>query len=146
MPVLENSVAEFVERWREHAANALLYPQPEGSPLLEARLGGRVVYLLDRTGPYTARPGEARVIVHPVAETLAATDETEDRLTVTGVSRLEAVGSVLEVARSVVVVLARVPLVVGVFDESWRRLRAGDRVGVQSLAPVHGFYLGPRRS
>lgn len=70
MPVLEHSAAEFVERFKHHAARVTLYPQTEASPLLEARVGGRVIYLFDRVGPYSARPGEALVIVNPVAETV----------------------------------------------------------------------------
>ena len=61
MPVLEQSVAEFMERWKQHATIATVYPQPEGSPLLEARVGGRVIYLFDRVGPYVARHGEERL-------------------------------------------------------------------------------------
>lgn len=140
MAVIEDSVAEFVERWKHHAAECLLYPRPEGSPLLEARVAGRILYLLDRGGPYLSRPGSARLIVHPVAETLGLAETGEDNLQVVGISRVQAVGEVLEVGRGVVAVRAGAPLVVGVFDDSWRGLRPGDRVGFESLEPVHGFH------
>jgi hypothetical protein len=142
MPVLEQSVAEFMERWKQHATNATIYPQPEGSPLLEARVGGRVIYLFDRVGPYVARHGEVRLVVHPVTETITPTNDHKEVLQPAGVSRLEATGTVVEVARGFVIVQARARLVVGVFDESWRNLKVGDWVRFSSLEPVHGFYLG----
>ncbi len=145
MPVLENSIAEFVQSWKHHAAQAVVYPQPEGSPLLEVRIGGRVIYLLDRVGPYAARPGEANLIVHPVAETVKKIEATDEELRPIGVSRISAIGSVLEVSRGFVVVQARAPLVVGVFDDSWRNLKIGDCVSVESLEPVHGFYLNAKK-
>lgn len=141
MLVIEDSVAEFVERWRHHAADCLIYPRPEGSPLIEARVAGRVLYLFDRSGPYSARPGEARLIVHPVAETIALSEAGTETLQSNGVSRIHAAGTVLEVGRGVVVVRALAPLVVGIFDDSWRRVSPGDQVSLESLEPVHGFHL-----
>lgn len=145
MPVLENSIAEFIQTWKHHAALGVVYPQPEGSPLLEVRVGGRVIYLLDRVGPYAARPGEVNLIVHPVAETVTRSEAREEELRPIGVSRIEAIGSVLEVSRGFVVVQARAPLVVGVFDDSWRSLKPDEFVSVESLEPVHGFYLGAKK-
>lgn len=145
MPVLENSIAEFIQSWKHRATPAIVYPQPEGSPLLEVRIGGRVIYLLDRVGPYAARPGEVNLIVHPIAETVTRVEPAEEELRPVGVSRIEALGSVLEVSRSFVVVQARVPLVIGVFDDSWRDLKSGEFVAVSSLEPVHGFYLSAKR-
>lgn len=139
MPVIESSVAEFVERWREHAIPVHLYPQPEGSPLIEAHFAGRVLYLLDRAGPYALRPGETRLIINPVTATVVRADEQEERLHVTGVSRIEATGQVLDVTPSLLVVRALAPLVVGVFDDSWRGVSRGDWVSFTSLEPVHGF-------
>ncbi len=142
MPVLEHSTAEFIERFKHRAALVMLYPQIEASPLLEARLGGRVVYLFDRTGPYTARAGEAFVIVNPVAERLEKLEgDQEASLSVVGVSRLEGVGRVLEVDANHIVLEARAVLVIGALDESWRGLRVGDWVAFSSAEPIHGFFL-----
>ena len=146
MPALEESEVEFMDRWRAHAAEAFIYPQPEGSPLIEARVGGRVFYLLDRTGPYTARRGDGLLIVNPVSESVSPADVAEEQLNVVGVSRLQATGRVLEVSPGVVVVRARAPLVVGVLDRSWRDLRPGDWVSLDSAEPVHGFYVGAKRA
>lgn len=139
MPVLENSVAEFIERWKHHTTRVTLYPQLEGSPLLEIAVGGRVLYLLDRVGPYAAKPGETTMIVNPMAETVFSVDLTEASLTITGISAIEAVGQVLEVSRDFVVIQARLPLVVGVLDQSWKEISVGQMVSFVSLEPIHGF-------
>jgi hypothetical protein len=141
MPVLEHSVAEFIERFKHHALNTVVYPQPEASPLMEVKLNNKVIYLFDRTGPYTARHGAGLVIVHPVAETVFATDG-EDALTVTAISGLEAVGEVMETQQGFVVLRSgQIPLVVGVLDQSWKTLKVGQRAGFSSVDGVHGFYL-----
>jgi hypothetical protein len=142
VPVLEHSTAEFIERFKHRATLVVLYPQIEASPLLEARVGGRVVYLFDRTGPYTARVGEALVIVNPVAEQLEKLEgDHEAVLNVVGVSKIEGVGRVLEVDAGHVVLEARAVLVIGALDESWRGLREGDWVSFSSAEPVHGFFV-----
>ena len=141
MPVLEHSVFEFIERFKQHAVKTTLYPQIEGSPLIEAKLGSQVIYLFDRTGPYSAKHGAALVIVNPVTETIAPS-EAEDLLSITGISSLEAVGIVLEMEQSHVIVKTRgVTLVVGVLDDSWKSVKLGQRVAFKSVDAVHGFYL-----
>ena len=138
-------MSEFLERWKHQAALVTVYPRPEGSGLLEVRAGGRVLYLMDRTGPYTAKSGEARVILNPVAETITALEDNPDEVLVpAGISRVQATGTVLEVQPGFVVVQARTPLVVGVLDDSWKNLKAGQPVTLESLEPVHGFTLAGR--
>lgn len=68
--MLEDSVDSFVARWRRYAADVELFPRHEGSPLLECRAGTALLQLFERTGPYLWRPGAARVIIHPVADTI----------------------------------------------------------------------------
>ena len=48
----------------------------------------------------------------------------------------------LEVEQGFVIVQARAPLVVGVFDDSWKRVSVGQMVSFESLEPLHGFVLG----
>ncbi len=139
MPVLENSVAEFIERWKHHATRVTLYPQLEGSPLLEIGAAGRVLYVMDRVGPYAAKPGEVSMIVNPMTETVFGVDLDSESLTITGISGIEAVGRVLEVSRDFVVLQARLPLVVGVLDQSWKEIKVGQMVSFVSLEPIHGF-------
>jgi hypothetical protein len=141
MPVLEHSTIEFLEHFKAHAACVFLYPQIEASPLLEARVGGRVVYLFDRTGPYSAVNGEALMIVNPMVDSLSAAESQEADLTVLGVSKIKGVGRVVAVEPNHVVVEARALLVIGVLDDSWRKVKVGDWVGFSSLEPVHGFFV-----
>ncbi|MBB6098713.1 hypothetical protein HNR42_002148 [Deinobacterium chartae] len=139
--VLENSVEEFVERFREYAAQGQLYPQPENAVLLEFAAGGRVLYLFDRTGPYTARPGEARVIVHGVLSELAPAEDLQESLFSSGVSQLEGVGQITELQRGFLIVRCRLPLVLGVLEDRMPEVRVGDWIAFKTLAPVHGFVV-----
>lgn len=141
MPVLEHSISEFVEQFKAHAAKVFLYPQIEASPLLEVRVGGRVVYVFDRVGPYVATHGEALMIINPMVETVLPTELREAALNNTGISKLEGVGQVLATEPNHIILEARAPLVLGVLDDSWRRVRLGDWVAFSSLEPVHGFFV-----
>lgn len=141
--MLESSVEEFVSRYRERAASGTLYPQAEGSPLMEFSSAGRVLYLYDRSGPYAVRPGPARVIVHGVLtegglEVLAEGGSQGEDLHLQGVSAVDGVGEVLEVSRQLLVVRARLPLVLGQFGPL-PLLKPGDWVRFQTQAPLHGF-------
>jgi len=138
--VLENSVEEFVARFSAFAASGVLYPQAEGSPLVEFAAGGRVLYLFDRTGPYAVRPGDGRVIVHAEAEATEVTEEREEALTLLGVSAVEGVGEVLDVLRGFLVVRARLPIVLG-SHAPWPGVRVGDWVRFRTVPPLHGFVL-----
>ena len=140
---LETSEQEFADRFAAYAATGELYPQREGSPLLEFVAGGRVLYLFDRCGPYAARPGPARVVVHGMldpAQTAVLGGSAEESLSVQGVSALSGCGQVLEASRRVWVVQARVPLVLAAF-ESLPPVRAGNWVRFVTLPPLHGFVL-----
>ncbi|GGJ41977.1 hypothetical protein [Deinococcus roseus] len=139
--VLENSIEEFIERFRTDATQGSLYPQPEGSVLLEFVAGGQVMYLFDRTGPYIARPGPARVIVHPLLKSLEPTDQHEEVLTSSQISALEGVGQVTRTEKGFIIVQARIPLVCGLLDQDVVNVKPGDWVRFETLAPTHGFYL-----
>lgn len=144
---LESSETEFASRYGAFAAEGTLYAQREGSPLLEFSAGGRVLYLFDRSGPYVGRPGPARVVVHgvldPAGTHLLSPPETaaaRETLTVVGVSGVEGVGEVLDVARRVWVVRARVPLVLAAF-EPLPPARVGEWVAFRTQPPLHGFLV-----
>jgi hypothetical protein len=164
MPALEHSISEFIEQFKPHASRVQLYPQTEASPLLEVKVGGRVVYVLDRVGPYVAGTGEVWMIVNPMVATLSKAQTQEAELHSTGISKLEGVGLVVAIAPNHVVlevtpnhvVLEVTPdrnvlevtqpetkakLVLGVLDESWRSVQVGDWVQWVSLEPVHGFIV-----
>src|SRR5690606_21462225 len=82
---------------------------------IECRVGGGVVQVFERTGPYLSRPGPAKLIVNPTARELRPAEAGEaPRLEPLGLSRLAAVGRVVEREGQVVVVDAGAPLVVTV--------------------------------
>lgn len=142
---LESSETEFASRYGAFAAEGTLYPGREGSPLLEFSAGGRVLYLFDRSGPYAARPGPVRMVVHGVLDSgglrpLPPGEAARESLTVVGVSGVEGVGEVLDVARRVCVIRARVPLVLGAF-EPLPPVRVGEWAAFRTQPPLHGFLL-----
>lgn len=145
--VLENSVEEFVTRYAAYATRGVLYPGVEGSPLLEFESGGVVLYLFDRSGPYTAAAGSSRMLLHGVAKTfeVLGADERPESLSATGISAVEGVGRVVQASRNVCVVQARVPLVLGSFVPL-PSLRAGDWVRFETEPPLHGFSMSGSES
>jgi hypothetical protein len=142
---IEESPEAFVARWRGHAADAELFARPEGVPLFECRVGGAVIQVFERTGPYLARPGPAKLIVNPTAAALVPAETLEPRLEPLGVSRLAASGKVVEREGQLVVVDAGAPLVVAVSGplEPW--VVPGAAVSFESDAPVHGFVVKGER-
>ncbi|MFD2608443.1 hypothetical protein ACFSR9_03190 [Deinococcus taklimakanensis] len=142
-PALENSEQEFTERYAPFAARGVLYPQREGSPLLEFVAGGRVLYLFDRNGPYARPPGAAQVVVHGVLADLSlegGADAEGEILTVLPGSRVEGRGEVLAISRRTLVVQARLPLVLSSFT-ALPEVREGNWVRFCTLPPLHGFTL-----
>ncbi|MBZ9713821.1 hypothetical protein [Deinococcus multiflagellatus] len=144
---LETSEREFTARFAPHAASGVLYPQREGSPLLEFAAGGRVLYLFDRSGPYATRPGPAQVVVHGVLDpeatrVLAAAEDSAETLQVVGVSAVEGRGRVLAAERGVLVVQARLPLVLATLGAPLTA-HPGDLLAFRTQPPLHGFLVGP---
>jgi len=140
--MIEESPESFIARWREHAADVELFPRTEGSPLLEARAGGALVQLFERTGPYLGRPGPAKVIIHAVTDAVERLEgEAEPGIEVTGLSRFQACGRVVAAEGRVAVVDAGVPVVVGVLGHVGSPPRLGDTVRFTSRPPAHGFVV-----
>lgn len=138
---LETSPDEFAARFAAYAARGRLYPQPEGSPLLEFVCAGLPLYLFDRMGPYAARSGDARVVVHGILERCELLEGGEEELRLTGISRLCGVGRVLDVeSRRSAVVQARLPLVLSRL-EGLPPLSAGDWLAFETQSPLHGFLV-----
>ncbi|MGM9320508.1 hypothetical protein [Deinococcus aquaticus] len=137
---LETSEREFTARFAAFAADGTLYPQREGSPLLEFASGGRVLYLFDRSGPYAALPGPGRVVVHGVLDPqgTAPAPGGPEALSVVGVSGVEGVGRVLAVMPGTLVVQARLPLVLGSFGPL-PEVAVGGWLAFRTLPPLHGF-------
>lgn len=140
---LESSDTEFAATHAPYAAEGTLYPGREGSPLLEFAAGGRVLYLFDRSGPYAARPGPARFVIHGLLDPagtwrLEEDKAHEEQLEILGVSAVTGRGRVLSVGRQIWAVQARVPLVLGSVG-SLPPACPGDWVAFRTLPPLHGF-------
>lgn len=144
--MFEESVESFITQWRPYAADAALFAHTEGSPLLECCAAGAIFGVFERTGPYTAHSGPAKLILHLMAEQVEPLEEPERRLEVVGPSRLKVTGLVVLRQGQMLVVDAGVPLVVGSFGALSDTLAAGDWVTVKGLAPVHGFVVPKTRS
>lgn len=141
VPALETAPDEFAACFAPHAAHGELWPQPEGSPLMEFVVGGLPLYLFDRTGPYTAKAGPAWVVIHGVLQAFEQLDEAAPQLHPLGVSQLEGVGQVIAVeSRRTVIIEARLPLVLSSFTPL-PALQVGDWLGFATEAPLHGFLV-----
>ncbi|HSG63403.1 MAG TPA: hypothetical protein VLD39_00310 [Gammaproteobacteria bacterium] len=142
--MIEEGPDAFVQRWRAYAGDATLFARPEGSPLLEASLGGTVVQLLERTNPYLAVPGRARLLVNASA-TLVARDEGAERdLSVPLRGSLNGCGTVLEREGRLVALDAGWPVVVALPDDA-DAPSEGETIRFEAAAPIHAFVLPPER-
>ncbi len=139
--MFEESVESFITQWRPYAADVTLFSHTEGTPLLECRAAGVIFSVLERTGPYSADIGSAKLILHLMTEHIEQSGEAARKLTVLGPSQLKAWGLVVLRQGRMVVVDAGAPLVIGSFAPLPETLAAGDWVTVTGLPPVHGFLL-----
>ena len=139
--MFEESVESFLTQWRPYAADVTLFAHTEGSPLLECRAAGVIFGVLERTGPYSAPIGPAKLILSLSAEQLEPTEERVRKVVVLGPSHLKVWGVVVLRQGRMIVVDAGAPLVIGSFAPLPETLAAGDWVVVTGLPPVHGFLL-----
>ena len=148
--MFEDSVDGFIDRWRRHATDGVAFARAEGSPLLEVAVGGTVVQLFERTGPYDAPTGPVRLIVHAVASAWVVGSGDAPALAAVSPTRLRISGTVVEIDGAMAVVDAGVPVVLGLdpLDDAPPRPAVGDRLACESLVPAQAFVLrssGPRR-
>ena len=143
--MIEDGPEAFVKRWGTYAGDAVLFARPEGSPLLEAGVAGTVVQLLERTNPYLAAPGAARLLVNPTAVRIEATDEAPPRLTVPSRGALEGAGRVVEREGRVAVIDAGWPVVLALPSDGADDAVEGAWVRFEADPPIHGFVLPPER-
>jgi len=148
--MIEDGPDAFMKRWRAHAAEAVLFARPEGSPLLEAEVGPVIVQLLERTNPYGSDPGPARIIINPTA-TLATSEDATPHVHVPARGALEGRGTITATWEDVVVVDAGIPLVIAIDKTGQaeeRTFETGMHVSFEAAPPIHGFVVPPeaRRS
>jgi len=141
--MIEESPEAFISRWRQYAADVEMFAHTEGSPLLECRVGGAVLQLFERTGPYLSRPGPTSMIVNPTTNQLEPLDAENARPHVesNGLGKMLAIGRVLAIDGKLAVIDAGVPLVVSLDDNGHRKVAEGDMVRVTSDGPIHAFVV-----
>lgn len=143
--MVEDGPESFVERWKAYAGDATLFARPEGSPLLEAGLGTTVVQLLERTNPYLAVPGLARLLVNASADRAEPSDDDRPSLSVPSRGALAGTGRVLEREGRIVALDAGWPLLLELTAERAASISEGAWIDFEASPPVHGFVLAPER-
>lgn len=143
--MIEETPEAFVQRWRAHSGEAVLFARPEGSPLLEAGLGSTVVQLLERTNPYLANPGPARLLVNAVADQVDTAEAGDAFLQVPSRGALAGRGCVLERDGRLVAVDAGWPIVVVLPADDEVDADEGAWISFEARPPIHGFVLAPER-
>ena len=146
--MVEEGVDAFIARFKAYASDVQVAARYEGSPLLECFAGDLVVHLFERTNPYHAGTGRARVIIQPEAAScvrLEPDDPAPARSAESvALSALAVTGVVALRDDPFLVVDAGIRLVVA-FDALPSEVAVGDRVRFQSRPPIHGFVLPPER-
>lgn len=149
--MFEESPDAFISRWRKHAASVRIFSRTEGLPLLEAETAGAILQMLERTGPYLAPPGPAKMIINPTAERLEIfaagdSDSQPRKVETTGIGRLRVSGVIVFRDDPFVVVDAGAPLVVGVIEPLPAEAVTGAVVAFDAIPPIHGFVLKEARA
>lgn len=144
--MFEESPDAFISRWRKHAASVRIFSRTEGLPLLEAETAGAILQMLERTGPYLAPPGPAKMIINPTAQRLemrdgGGSDAERQKVEIPGIGRLRVCGIIAFRDDPFVVVDAGAPLVVGVIEPLPTEAVAGALVAFDAVPPIHGFVL-----
>lgn len=140
----EEGPESFMKHWRAYAAQATLFPRPEGKPLLEAEIAGCIVQLFERTNPYHAPPGPARLVLHATAERWDPAEAGEASLRVPALGTLHGRGRVVHREGRTVVVDAGEPLVLAL-PEADPSAAEGRWIHFEAPAPLHAFVLPPVR-
>lgn len=143
--MIEDGPDAFMKRWREYASDAVLFARAEGSPLLEAEVGGVVMQLFERTNPYLGSPGAARVLVNPTATLIEPTSEEAKELVVPTRGTVTGRGRVVDAEGRIVVVDAGTPIVLACEQASLLDVATvGAWVRFEAALPIHGFVVPGR--
>jgi hypothetical protein len=144
--MFEESPDGFISRWRDHAASVRIFSRTEGLPLIECQAGGAILQMLERTGPYLAPPGAAKVIINPTARQVEVKESGEKQIEATGIGRVRVTGTITRRDDPFLVVDAGAPLVVGVEEPLPPEAVPGAWVWFDAVPPIHGFVLREART
>lgn len=139
--VFEESPDGFISRWRNHAAPVRVFSRTEGIPLLEVEAGGAILQILERTGPYLATPGMAKVIINPTAHSVEVHQGGKRSIDATGIGQIRACGTISYREDPFLVVDIGVPMVLGVIEPLPDEAQPGAWVSFEAVPPIHGFVL-----
>lgn len=140
-PMFEESTDAFMARWRNHAASVRIFSRTEGTPLLECEAGGAILQMLERTGPYLAPPGDARVIINPTAAEISLHGGGMKRLEANVIGDVRGCGEVVVRDDPFLVLDTGVPIVLGVQAPLKDEVRQGTMVSFDAVPPIHAFVL-----
>lgn len=143
--VIEDSVESFILQYQTYAATIEILPRVEGSPLLECLVGRSILHLLERTGPYAAKPGRAQVIINPTIESFELLESGSKRLEASHLGRMKAQGLVLERHQRNLVVDVGIPIILSALDDL-TEVAQGDWLAFESIVPIHGFVIPPAQA
>jgi hypothetical protein len=143
--MIEEGPESFLQHWRAYAAPARLFPRPEGKPLLEAEVAGRILQLFERTNPYHAPPGPARLVLHATVERWDPAEAGDAALRVPALGSLQGRGEVVHREGRTVVVDVGAPLVLTLAGGA-APASEGHWIEFEAPAPLHAFVLPPLRT
>ena len=144
--MFEESPDGFISRWRKHAAAVTVFSRTEGLPLLEVELGGAILQVLERTGPYMATPGRAKAIINPTTARVEVHSGGNRSVDVAAIGRMRGCGLVIHREEPFLVLDVGAPVVLGVVDPLPDDAVPGAWVSFESIPPIHGFLVPEPRS
>lgn len=145
--MFEESPDGFISRWRKHAASARIFSRTEGLPLLEVEAGGSILQVLERTGPYLAGPGMAKVIINPTASSVEVRSNGRRSVEVAGIGKMSGCGEVIHREDPFLVLDVGAPVVLGVVEALPAEAVPGSWVSFEAIPPIHGFVVPePKRT
>lgn len=144
--MFEESPDGFINRWRGYAAPVRVYSRTEGLPLLEVEIGGAILQVLERTGPYLATPGKAKVIVNPTANSVAVHPGGSRSVDAIGIGKMRACGVITFRDDPFLVLDVGAPIVLGVVEPLPEDAVPGAWVSFEAIPPIHGFIVPEPKS
>ncbi|MEX2503111.1 MAG: hypothetical protein WD336_12105 [Trueperaceae bacterium] len=138
--MIEDGPDLTMQRWRAHAADVTLFARPEGSPLLEAQVAGTCLQLFERTNPYAAPPGPARVLIDATGRVVGPGDADAPALEVPRRGALAGNGRVVERDGDAAIVDVGAPLLLHLPEDAGE-VPVGTWLRFEADPPLHAFVL-----
>ncbi len=144
--MLEESVENFIIRWKPYLTTVHVHSWVEGSPVFECSIQDTILHVFERTGPYNKVVGKNNLIINPTTKSFKEPSTTKKQLLITEISQIHVRGVVLHREKYFCVVDAGIPLVVSSLDPVPDFVGNGEWVEFDSLKPVHAFVVPPEKT